>query len=430
MDPFDHRRCEKFDVAADPRHRRRAEPRRAGAGDRRLRHRSWSRWRCAGSRRRPAAPLLDVLERCKVRLLPNTAGCITAREAVLTARLAREAFETTWVKLEVIGDEHTLLPDPVELLDAAEQLVADGFTVLPYTNDDPIIARRLADVGCAAVMPLGSPIGSGLGIRNPHNIALIREAVDRAGRPRRRHRHRLRRRAGDGAGLRRGAARRGRDPGPRPGADGRGDARTRCARAGSPTGPGGSRAAGTPRPPPRCAGWPDAVTPAAAAGHHRRATAGGRPLPEVVASAVELAPGRCVLRETRPAGTASRPTLAAELHRLLAAGRRPLIVAGGRGPDAVHLAAREPFPPPRPALVGRSCHDAAEVDPAPPREGCDYVTVSPVSPTASKPGYGPPLGPGRPRRAGPPGAAGVRARRRPPGGGRRRASPPARTASP
>ena len=124
-----------------------------------------------------SGPLLSVLERCRVRLLPNTAGCMTAREAVLTAKLAREAFETSWVKLEVIGDEHTLLPDPVELLDAAEQLVADGFTVLPYTNDDPIMARRLADIGCAAVMPLGSPIGSGLGIRNPHNIALIREAV-------------------------------------------------------------------------------------------------------------------------------------------------------------------------------------------------------------------------------------------------------------
>jgi len=121
--------------------------------------------------------LLEVLDRCGVRLLPNTAGCMTAREAVLTAQLAREAFDTGWVKLEVIGDEHTLLPDPVELLDAAEQLVADGFTVLPYTSDDPILARRLADAGCAAVMPLGSPIGSGLGIRNPHNIALIREMV-------------------------------------------------------------------------------------------------------------------------------------------------------------------------------------------------------------------------------------------------------------
>ncbi len=124
-----------------------------------------------------SGPVLEVLDRCGVRLLPNTAGCRTAREAVLTARLAREAFDTSWVKLEVIGDEHTLLPDPVELLDAAEQLVADGFTVLPYTSDDPIVARRLADAGCAAVMPLGSPIGSGLGIGNPHNIALIRDLV-------------------------------------------------------------------------------------------------------------------------------------------------------------------------------------------------------------------------------------------------------------
>lgn len=121
--------------------------------------------------------LVGVLERCGVRLLPNTAGCMTAREAVLTAHLAREAFGTSWIKLEVIGDEHTLLPDPVDLVEAAEQLVADGFTVLPYTNDDPITARRLADVGCAAVMPLGSPIGSGLGIRNPHNIELIRAGV-------------------------------------------------------------------------------------------------------------------------------------------------------------------------------------------------------------------------------------------------------------
>jgi thiazole synthase len=96
---------------------------------------------------------------------------------VKTAQLAREAFGTAWVKLEVIGDEHTLLPDAVELIDAAEQLVADGFTVLPYTTDDPVLGRRLEDVGCAAVMPLGSPIGSGLGIRNPHNIALLRDAV-------------------------------------------------------------------------------------------------------------------------------------------------------------------------------------------------------------------------------------------------------------
>src|SRR3954454_23219058 len=125
-----------------------------------------------------SASMLEVLDRCGVRLLPNTAGCSTAREAVLTARLAREAFGTSWVKLEVIGDETTLLPDAVELLDAAEQLVLRGFTVLAYTNDDPILGRRLTDAGCAAVMPLGSPIGSGLGIRNQHNIALLREAVE------------------------------------------------------------------------------------------------------------------------------------------------------------------------------------------------------------------------------------------------------------
>jgi thiazole synthase len=121
--------------------------------------------------------LVDVLSAAGVELLPNTAGCFTARDAVLTAKLAREAFETDWVKLEVIGDEDTLLPDAPELLRAAEQLVDDGFVVLPYTTDDPILARRLADVGCAAVMPLGSPIGSGMGIRNPYNISLIREAV-------------------------------------------------------------------------------------------------------------------------------------------------------------------------------------------------------------------------------------------------------------
>ncbi|HEY2630828.1 MAG TPA: thiazole synthase [Solirubrobacteraceae bacterium] len=121
--------------------------------------------------------LMDVLEREGVELLPNTAGCFTARDAILTAKLAREAFSTDWIKLEVIGDEDTLLPDAPELLKAAEQLVDDGFTVLPYTTDDPILARRLVDVGCAAVMPLGAPIGSGMGIRNPYNIALIREAV-------------------------------------------------------------------------------------------------------------------------------------------------------------------------------------------------------------------------------------------------------------
>jgi thiazole synthase len=117
--------------------------------------------------------IIDVIDRRGVRVLPNTAGCRTAFEAVRTAQLAREALETEWVKLEVIADERTLLPEPIELLDAAEQLVGLGFTVLPYTNDDPVLARRLQRIGCAAVMPLGSPIGSGLGIQNPHNIELI-----------------------------------------------------------------------------------------------------------------------------------------------------------------------------------------------------------------------------------------------------------------
>jgi thiazole synthase len=119
--------------------------------------------------------ILDVLEQVGVEVLPNTAGCFTARDAVTTARLAREAFQTDWIKLEVIGDDRTLLPDAVELVAAAEELVDDGFTVLPYTTDDPVLARRLEDIGCAAVMPLGSPIGSGMGICNPYNISIILE---------------------------------------------------------------------------------------------------------------------------------------------------------------------------------------------------------------------------------------------------------------
>jgi thiazole synthase len=124
--------------------------------------------------------VLDLLRRLGIQALPNTAGCRSAAEAVLTARMAREALETNWVKLEVVADEQTLLPDPVELLDAAEQLTDDGFVVLAYTNDDPVLALRLEQVGCAAVMPAGSPIGTGLGIANRHNIELI---VARAGVP-------------------------------------------------------------------------------------------------------------------------------------------------------------------------------------------------------------------------------------------------------
>ncbi len=124
--------------------------------------------------------LVDLMEELGIRVLPNTAGCFTASDAILTAKLAREAFGTDWIKLEVIGDDRTLLPDTVELVAAAEELVDDGFVVLPYCSDDPIAARRLEQAGCAAVMPLGSPIGSGMGIRNPYNIALI---VEQAGVP-------------------------------------------------------------------------------------------------------------------------------------------------------------------------------------------------------------------------------------------------------
>ena len=124
--------------------------------------------------------LLAMIRQTGVDVLPNTAGCHTATEALLVARLAREALGTDWVKLEVVADDITLLPDPEELIEAARKMVADGFTVLPYTNDDPILAIRLEQAGCAAVMPLGAPIGSGLGIRNPHNIAMI---VERASVP-------------------------------------------------------------------------------------------------------------------------------------------------------------------------------------------------------------------------------------------------------
>ncbi len=125
----------------------------------------------------PAArgSILEVLDGAGVQVLPNTAGCFTARDAIVTAQLARDAFETDWIKLEVIGDDRTLLPDAVELVTAAEALVDDGFVVLPYTTDDPVLARRLQDIGCAAVMPLGSPIGSGMGICNPYNISIIVE---------------------------------------------------------------------------------------------------------------------------------------------------------------------------------------------------------------------------------------------------------------
>lgn len=121
--------------------------------------------------------VLSVIRDLGLSILPNTAGCFTARDAVLTAELAREALQTNWIKLEVIGDDETLLPDADELITAARELVGRGFVVLPYTNDDPITAKKLRDAGCAAVMPLGSPIGSGMGIRNPYNLQIIREQL-------------------------------------------------------------------------------------------------------------------------------------------------------------------------------------------------------------------------------------------------------------
>jgi len=119
--------------------------------------------------------ILDYIDRQKIRLLPNTAGCYTAEDATATAMLGRELLDTNLVKLEVIGDPDTLFPDPEGTLEAARVLVQEGFTVLPYCSDDPVICRRLADIGCAAVMPLAAPIGSGLGIRNPYNLAIILE---------------------------------------------------------------------------------------------------------------------------------------------------------------------------------------------------------------------------------------------------------------
>ena len=194
-------------LAADRRHRRLPLAGADGGGAASPRAPRSSPSRCAASTPPPRARSSTWSTASASSSLPNTAGCYTARDAVRTASLAREAFQTDWIKLEVIGDDRTLYPDAVELLDAAETLVGEGFTVLPYTNDDPILARRLEEAGCAAVMPLGSPIGSGAGIRNPYNIAIIAERAEvpvvlDAG-----DRHRLRRRPGDGARLRRGDGR-------------------------------------------------------------------------------------------------------------------------------------------------------------------------------------------------------------------------------
>ena len=121
--------------------------------------------------------LFTLLRERKMTILPNTAGCFTAKDAILTAQLAREALETSLIKLEVIGDEQTLFPDVEQLLIAAETLIEDEFTVLPYCNDDPITCKKLEDLGCVAVMPLGAPIGSGMGIRNPYNLQIIRDSI-------------------------------------------------------------------------------------------------------------------------------------------------------------------------------------------------------------------------------------------------------------
>jgi thiazole synthase len=121
--------------------------------------------------------LLHFIDTKKIALLPNTAACYTAKDAIDTARLAREALDTNWIKLEVIGDEKTLFPDNEALLEATKVLVKEGFIVLPYTSDDPILCKKLEDLGCPAVMPLAAPIGSGLGIRNPYNLKIILEKI-------------------------------------------------------------------------------------------------------------------------------------------------------------------------------------------------------------------------------------------------------------
>jgi thiazole synthase len=127
---------------------------------------------------RSSTSILDYIDRSAYDLLPNTAGCFTAKDAVFTAQLAREALATNLIKVEVIGEEDTLYPDVEQLLKACAELVKDGFDVLPYTSDDLVTCRKLEDMGCAVVMPLASPIGSGMGIRNPYNLQIIREKIE------------------------------------------------------------------------------------------------------------------------------------------------------------------------------------------------------------------------------------------------------------
>ena len=187
---------------------------------------------------RKTESLLDYIDTSKIFLLPNTAACYTADDAIRTARLGREAGMSNWVKLEVIGDEQTLFPDNEGLLEATRVLVKDGFVVLPYTNDDPVMCRKLADAGAAAVMPLGAPIGSGLGIQNPEQHPHHQGTGDGAGDRRCRRRHRVGRGGRDGAGRRRRADEHGDRGRRRSGGDGAGDeARRRSRAAGLPRRP-------------------------------------------------------------------------------------------------------------------------------------------------------------------------------------------------
>ena len=198
--------------------------------------------------------LIDVLAG-RVRFLPNTAGCQTAKDAVLTAELAREALDTNWVKLEVIGDRELLYPDVEELVRATQILVQKGFVVLPYCTEDPVTCRKLADAGAAAVMPMGSPIGSGLGISQPASDRARLRPLAGAGGARCRHRHRLRRHARHGARLRRRAGQHRGVESARSGDDGKLHARR-----------GGSGPAVTPRRPHRQTHPRRAVEPAIRAG--------------------------------------------------------------------------------------------------------------------------------------------------------------------
>ncbi len=328
--------------------------------------------------------LLAALRAAGVRLLPNTAGCLSAREAVLTAELAREALGTDWVKLEVIGDERSLLPDVVELLDGAEQLVRRGFTVLPYATDDPVVARRLVDVGCAAVMPLGSPIGSGLGVLNPHAISAVRAAVDvpvvlDAGVGT----------ASDAAlamelGLRRGPRRHRGHAGRRPGGDGASPAPRSRGRPARP------RRRPDPTPGRRASIQPDGreglVTPRLLVLTDRSQLSLGRCLRAQMTLCRDAGLTHVVLRELDLLDQ-PREQLATDLADLgltVIAAHRGLAAAAG-----LQLSADQAGVP---GVFGRSCHDRGEVARAA-AEGAGWATLSPYTASASKPGYGPPLPP-------------------------------------